>query len=340
MMNKLGGLMKVAVNGFGRIGRDVVRIIFERGEKDLELVAINDLSDKVSSARLFKYDSLYGRFNGTVEVTEEGFAINGHNIKLTAEKDPEALPWAELGVDLVIDSTGVFTKREGAEKHLKAGAKKVIITAPATDEDKTIVMGVNDNEYDPANHNIISNASCTTNCLAPLTKVLLREFGVKRGLMTTVHAYTNDQKIHDFAHKDPRRARAAALSMIPTTTGAAQAVAKALPEVKGKLTGYAVRVPVPTVSLVDLTVELEREASVEEINQAVKKYSEGELKGILGYEEDPLVSIDFQGDVRSSIFDPALTLTMGNLAKVVSWYDNEWGYSNRVVDLAKLVATK
>lgn len=332
--------MRVALNGFGRIGRDVVRIIFERGVEEFELVAINDPSDKETSARLFKYDSLYGRFNGTVEVSEEGFVINGKKVVVTSERDPLLLPWKELGVDLVIDSTGVFTDREGASKHITAGAKKVIITAPAKKEDITIVMGVNEDKYDPANHHIISNASCTTNCLAPLTKVLLEEFGVKRGLMTTIHAYTNDQNIHDNKHRDPRRARAAALSMIPTTTGAASAVAKVLPQVEGKLTGYAVRVPTPTVSVVDLTVELEREATVEEINAAVKKYSEGELKGILGYEAEPLVSIDFQGDVRSSIFDPALTLTMGNLAKVVSWYDNEWGYSNRVVDLAKFVATK
>lgn len=332
--------MRVALNGFGRIGRDVVRIIFERGVEEFELVAINDPSDKETSARLFKYDSLYGRFNGTVEVSEEGFVINGKKVVVTSERDPLLLPWKELGVDLVIDSTGVFTDREGASKHITAGAKKVIITAPAKKEDITIVMGVNEDKYDPTNHHIISNASCTTNCLAPLTKVLLEEFGVKRGLMTTIHAYTNDQNIHDNKHRDPRRARAAALSMIPTTTGAASAVAKVLPQVEGKLTGYAVRVPTPTVSVVDLTVELEREATVEEINAAVKKYSEGELKGILGYEAEPLVSIDFQGDVRSSIFDPALTLTMGNLAKVVSWYDNEWGYSNRVVDLAKFVATK
>ncbi|MDO4778352.1 MAG: type I glyceraldehyde-3-phosphate dehydrogenase [Tissierellia bacterium] len=332
--------MRVALNGFGRIGRDVVRIIFENGVKEFELVAINDPSDKETSARLFKHDSLYGKFNGTVEVVEEGFEINGKKVVVTAERDPLLLPWKELKVDLVIDSTGVFTDREGASKHIEAGAKKVIITAPAKKEDITIVMGVNDDQYDPEKHNIISNASCTTNCLAPLTKVLLNEFGVKRGLMTTIHAYTNDQNIHDNKHRDPRRARAAALSMIPTTTGAASAVAKVLPQVEGKLTGYAVRVPTPTVSVVDLTVELEREATVEEINAAVKKYSEGELKGILGYEAEPLVSIDFQGDERSSIFDPALTLTMGNLAKVVSWYDNEWGYSNRVVDLAKLVATK
>ena len=332
--------MKVALNGFGRIGRDVVRQIFERKESDLELVAINDLGDIATSARLFKYDSIYGKFGGTVEVVEGNLVIDGQKIDYLGERDPEQLPWKEMGVDLVIDSTGVFTKRDGAQKHINAGAKKVIITAPATDEDITIVMGVNEEKYDSEKHNIISNASCTTNCLAPLTKVLLKEFGIKRGLMTTVHAFTNDQRLHDNQHKDPRRSRAATLSMIPTTTGAAKAVALAIPEVKGKLTGYAVRVPVPTVSLVDLTVELEKEATVEEINAAVKKASENELKGILGYEEEPLVSKDFQGDPRSSIFDPALTLTIGNLAKVVSWYDNEWGYSNRVVDLAKFVATK
>ncbi|NLW51893.1 MAG: type I glyceraldehyde-3-phosphate dehydrogenase [Tissierellia bacterium] len=332
--------MKVALNGFGRIGRDVVRIMHENDVKELELVAINDPGDLETSARLFKYDSLYGKFNGTVEVKEGAMVLDGKEVKYTSDRDPANLPWAELGVDLVIDSTGVFTDKEGASKHLTAGAKKVIITAPAKNEDITIVMGVNQDKYDPENHHIISNASCTTNCLAPLTKVLIENFGVKRGLMTTIHAYTNDQNIHDNKHRDPRRARAAALSMIPTTTGAAKAVALVLPEVKGKLTGYAVRVPTPTVSLVDLTVELEKEASVEEINAAVKKASENELKGILGYSEDPLVSIDFQEDSRSSIFDPELTLTLGNLAKVVSWYDNEWGYSSRVVDLAKYVATK
>ncbi len=332
--------MKVALNGFGRIGRDVVRQIFENDVKEFELVAINNPGDINTSARLFKYDSLYGKFNGTFEVKDDAYIINGKEVKYLSDRDPLNLPWEELGVDIVIDSTGVFTDRDGASKHIQAGAKKVVITAPAKNEDITIVMGVNDKDYDPAKHNIISNASCTTNCLAPLTKVLLSEFGVKRGLMTTIHAYTNDQNIHDNAHKDARRARAAALSMIPTTTGAAKAVARVLPQVEGKLTGYAVRVPTPTVSLVDLTVELEKEATVEEINAAVKKASENELKGILGYEEEPLVSIDFQQDPRSSIFDPALTLTMGNLAKVVSWYDNEWGYSNRVVDLVKMIATK
>lgn len=332
--------MKVALNGFGRIGRDVVRIMYESKVDELELVAINDPSDLETVARLFKYDSLYGKFEGTVEAKDGALLIDGKEVKFTSDREPENLPWGELGVDLVIDSTGVFTKREGAEKHIKAGAKKVIITAPATDEDITIVMGVNEDKYDAEKHNIISNASCTTNCLAPLTKVLIENFGVKRGLMTTIHAYTNDQNLHDNKHKDARRARAAALSMIPTTTGAAKAVSLVLPQVEGKLTGYAVRVPTPTVSLVDLTVELEKEASVEEINEAVKKASENELKGILGYSDEPLVSIDFQEDSRSSIFDPELTLTMGNLAKVVSWYDNEWGYSNRVVDLAKYIATK
>lgn len=331
--------MKVALNGFGRIGRDVVRIMFEHDE-NIDLVAINDLTNIDTAARLFQYDSLYGKFEGEVEVKENAIVIDGKEILFSAERNPEDLPWGKMGVDLVIDSTGVFTDKEGASKHLKAGAKKVLITAPAKGADRTIVMGVNQDDYNPETDHIISNASCTTNCLAPLTKVLLEEFGVKRGLMTTIHAYTSDQRLHDNAHKDPRRARAAGLSMIPTTTGAAQAVAKVLPQVEGKLTGYAVRVPTPTVSLVDLTVELEREATVEEINNAVKKYSEGELKGILGYEETPLVSIDFQGDNRSSIFDPALTLTMGNMAKVVSWYDNEWGYSNRVVDLAKYIASK
>ena len=333
--------MKVALNGFGRIGRDVIRIIFENDVKEIDLVAINFTHDIEEGARLFKYDSLYGKFPGTVEAKDGNLVINGKEIVITNDRNPENLPWKDLGIDLVIDSTGAFNYREGAMKHITAGAKKVLLTAPCKNEDITVVMGVNEEKYDPANHNIISNASCTTNCLAPVTKVLLEEFGIKRGLMTTVHAYTNDQNIHDNVHKkDPRRARAAALSMIPTTTGAAKAVAKVIPEVEGKLTGYAVRVPVPTVSLVDLTVELEKEVTSEDINAAIKKASEGELKGILGYSDEPLVSIDFQQDSRSSIFDPALTETMGNLVKVVSWYDNEWGYSNRVVDLAKYIATR
>lgn len=332
--------MKVAINGFGRIGRDVARIILEENKEGLELVAINDTGKKEVSAKLFKHDSLYGKFSKNIEITENGMILGDKEVRFTSEREPENLPWAELGVELVIDSTGAFRTKEEAARHLTAGAKKVLITAPAKGVDKTIVMGVNDSEYDPATDVVVSNASCTTNCLAPIVKVLLAEFGIEKGLMTTIHAYTSDQNLHDNKHSDIRRARAAALSQVPTTTGAAEAVAQVLPEVKGKLTGFAVRVPTPTVSLVDLTVELSKEASVEEINAAMKKYSEGELKGILGYSEDELVSIDFQGDSRSSIFDPHLTLTLGNLAKVVSWYDNEWGYSNRVVDLAQLIASK
>lgn len=332
--------MKIAINGFGRIGRDVARIILENCTEGLELVAINDTGDKETSSKLFKYDSLYGKFSKSIELTDKGMKFDGEEVVFTSEREPENLPWEELGVELVIDSTGAFRTKESASRHITAGAKKVLITAPAKGVDRTIVMGVNDKEYNPETDVVVSNASCTTNCLAPLVKVLLENFGVEKGLMTTIHAYTNDQNIHDNKHGDIRRARAAALSQIPTTTGAASAVAEVLPEVKGKLTGIAVRVPTPTVSLVDLTVQLGKEASVEEINAAFKKASEGELNGVLGYAEDELVSIDYQGDSRSSIFDPFLTYTIGDLAKVVSWYDNEWGYSNRVVDLAQLIATK
>lgn len=332
--------MRVALNGFGRIGRDVTRILFEEDVKELELVAINIISDYEANARLFKYDSLYGKFNGTVEVKGDEMIINGKSVKIVSDKDPRNLPWKELDIDLVIDSTGAFRDREGLSKHIEAGAKKVMITAPAKGEDITIVMGVNEDKYDKENHNIISNASCTTNCLAPFTKVILEKFGIVKGLMTTVHAYTNDQNIHDNNHKDPRRARAAALSMIPTTTGAAKAVALVLPELKGKLNGYAVRVPVPTVSIVDVCFELEKETTKEEINAALKEAAETNLKGILGFAEQPLVSIDYQQDPRSSIVDADLTMVNGNMAKIVSWYDNEWGYSNRVVDLAKYIATR
>ncbi len=332
--------LKVALNGFGRIGRDVFRIIFE-DNYDLDLVAVNASGDRNTNLHLLKYDSLYGRFNGEVGLDGEGnFVINGKTVKTLDSRDPEKLPWGELGVDIVIDSTGAFRDREGLSKHITAGAKKVIVTAPAKNEDITIVLGVNEDKYDAENHHIISNASCTTNCLAPVAKVLLQEFGIVKGLMTTIHAYTSDQVLLDKKHKDLRRGRAAALSLIPTTTGAAKAVALVLPELKGKLNGYAVRVPTPTVSMVDLTVELEKEATKEEINAAMKAASEGALKGILGYEEEPLVSIDFQGDPRSSIFDPEQTMVIGNMAKVVSWYDNEWGYSKRVVDLAKMIADR
>lgn len=332
--------MKVAVNGFGRIGRDVVRLLVQNNDPDLELVAVNIISDLEGNAHLFKYDSIYGIFDGEVKVDGDDLTLGDKVIKVVNDRDPENLPWEELGVDLVIDSTGAFRDKEGLSKHLKAGAKKVILTAPGKGVDRTIVLGVNDDEYDPENDVIISNASCTTNCLAPVVKVINDNFGIKKGLMTTVHAYTNDQKLHDDSHKDIRRARAAALSMIPTTTGAAKAVAQVIPEMEGKLTGYAIRVPIPTVSITDVVFEIEKEATVEDINAAIKKASENEMKGILGYSDDKLVSIDFQGDPRSSIFDADLTLVNGNMIKVASWYDNEWGYSNRVVDLAKLVATK
>lgn len=332
--------MKVAVNGFGRIGRDVVRLLVQNNDPDLELVAVNIISDLEGNAHLFKYDSIYGIFDGEVKVNGDDLTLGDKVIKVVNDRDPENLPWEELGVDLVIDSTGAFRDKEGLSKHLKAGAKKVILTAPGKGVDRTIVLGVNDDEYDPENDVIISNASCTTNCLAPVVKVINDNFGIVKGLMTTVHAYTNDQKLHDDSHKDIRRARAAALSMIPTTTGAAKAVAQVIPEMEGKLTGYAIRVPIPTVSITDVVFEIEKEATVEDINAAIKKASENEMKGILGYSDDKLVSIDFQGDPRSSIFDADLTLVNGNMIKVASWYDNEWGYSNRVVDLAKLVATK
>lgn len=331
--------MKVAVNGFGRIGRDVVRQIFEREEKDLELVAINFSADINTMAHLFKYDSLYGKFKGTIEVEEDAFIINNKVVKIVNDRNPSNLPWKELGVELVIDSTGAFTDAEGLGKHIEAGAKKVILTAPGKGI-KTIVLGVNDDSYDPEKDHIISNASCTTNCLAPVAKVIDDNFGIKRGLMTTIHAYTGDQNLHDNKHKDLRRARAAALSMVPTTTGAAKAVALVLPQLEGKLNGYAVRVPTPTVSLTDITLELNKDVTKEEINEAIKKASENELRGILGFSDEKLVSIDFQGDPRSSIFDADLTTVIdGNFVKVVSWYDNEWGYSQRVVDLAKKVAT-
>lgn len=331
--------MKIAVNGFGRIGRDVVRILCERKDPDLDLVAINITSDLETNAHLFKHDSLYGHYNGTVEVKENKLVVDGKEITIVSDRDPANLPWKDLGVELVIDSTGVFKDEESLGKHISAGAKKVILTAPGKGI-KTIVVGVNCNEYDPEKHHIISNASCTTNCLAPVAKVLDEKFGIEEGLMTTIHAYTSDQKIHDAHHKDRRRARAAALSMVPTTTGAAKAVSLVLPQLEGKLTGLAIRVPTPTVSITDLTVRLNKKVTKEEINNAMKEASENELKGILGYSDEQLVSIDFQGDNRSSIFDADMTYVIGDMVKVASWYDNEWGYSQRVVDLAKIVATK
>ncbi|SHH94307.1 type I glyceraldehyde-3-phosphate dehydrogenase [Sporanaerobacter acetigenes] len=332
--------LKVGISGFGRIGRDVLRIYMEEGIDDFEIVALNASGDLNTLAHLFKYDSLYGKFNGTMEVVEDGFIINGKKIKVVAHRNPEEIPWKELGVDLVIESTGAFRDREGVMKHINAGAKKVLITAPAKNEDITIVMGVNEDKYDPAKHNIISNASCTTNCLAPVAKVIVDKFGVKKGLMTTVHSYTNDQQILDKRHKDLRRARAAAESIIPTTTGAAKAVALVIPELKGKLNGFAMRVPTPTVSVVDVVFEVEKATTAEEVNQALKEASEGSMKGILGFSDEPLVSVDYKGDPRSSIVDGLSTMAIDNMVKVVSWYDNEWGYSRRVVDLAGYIANK
>ena len=330
--------IKVGINGFGRIGRLAFRAMVK--DPAIEVVAVNDLGDIPTMAHLLKYDSVHGRAFDEVEVTEEGFVADGYAVKVLSERDPNNLPWGELGVEVVVESTGIFKTGELASAHIKAGAKKVVITCLAKGEDATIVMGVNDGEYDAEKHNIISNASCTTNCLAPVAKVLMENFGIKRGYMNTIHSYTNDQKILDLPHKDLRRARAAAMSMIPTTTGAARAVALVLPELKGKLDGFATRVPTPDGSMVDLTVELDREVTAEEINAAMKKAAEGELAGILEYTEDPIVSIDIVGNDHSSIFDSGLTMVMGgksNLVKVVSWYDNEWGYSNRVKDLVKIL---
>lgn len=330
---------KIGINGFGRIGRNVFRASLAK--KDIEIVAINDLTDAKTLAHLLKYDSVHGIFDAEVKAGENCIYVNGKEIKVIAEMDPAKLPWGELGVDIVVESTGRFTQRDKAAAHLAAGAKKVIISAPAKEEDITIVMGVNHDKYDAANHHVISNASCTTNCLAPFAKVLNDNFGIKRGLMTTVHAYTNDQRILDLPHKDLRRARAAGQSIIPTTTGAARAVALVLPELKGKLNGFAMRVPTPNVSVVDLVAELEKPATAEEINAKLKEAAEGELKGVLGYTDEPLVSKDFCGNANSSIVDGLSTMVIeDNMVKVVSWYDNEWGYSNRVLDLASYIASK
>ncbi|MFA5524395.1 MAG: type I glyceraldehyde-3-phosphate dehydrogenase [Tissierellales bacterium] len=332
--------IKVAINGFGRIGRNVMRIAFENNVKELEVVAVNSSQSPASLAHLFKYDTCFGKFEGEVGVAEDAIIVNGKEVKVVNNRDPEGLPWTELGVDLVIESSGKFRDKESNMKHIKAGAKKVIITAPGKNEDATIVMGVNDKDYDPVNHVIVSNASCTTNCLAPFAKVIVEKFGVVKGLMTTVHAYTNDQRILDGSHKDLRRARAAAESIIPTTTGAAKAVALVIPELKGKLNGMAMRVPTPTVSVVDVVFEVERSTSAEEVNQALKEAADGELKGILGFSDEPLVSIDYRKDPRSSIIDGLSTMVIDDMVKIVSWYDNEWGYSARVVDLAVLMANK
>lgn len=331
--------VKLGINGFGRIGRIVFRAALNNPE--VEVVAVNDLTDAKMLAHLLKYDSVHGTLDQDVTVDGDYLVVAGQRVKVLAERDPAQLGWGDLGVDIVVESTGRFTKRADAAKHLEAGAKKVIISAPASDEDITIVMGVNEDQYDAANHDVISNASCTTNCLAPFAKVLNDNFGIKRGMMTTIHSYTNDQQILDLPHKDYRRARAAAESMIPTTTGAAKAVALVLPELKGKLNGMAMRVPTPNVSVVDLVAELEKEATAEEINAALKAAAEGELKGILEYSELPLVSRDYNGTTQSSTIDALSTMVMeGNMVKVLSWYDNETGYSNRVVDLAAYIAKK
>jgi glyceraldehyde 3-phosphate dehydrogenase len=330
---------KVAINGFGRIGRNLFRAAFK--SQEIEIVAINDLTDAKTLAHLLKYDSIHGILDAKVEAEGNSIIVDGKPIRILKERNPSDLPWKELRVDIVIESTGLFTNREDAEKHLKAGAGKVLISAPGKNSDITICMGVNENDYDPAAHQVISNASCTTNCLAPVAKVLLQEFGIVKGLMTTVHAYTNDQQILDLPHKDLRRARAAAVSMIPTTTGAAKAVALVLPELKGKLDGMAVRVPTPNVSLIDLVVQTEKDTTVEEVNAVLKKTAEGPLKGILEYSDLPLVSRDFNGNPASSIVDALSTAVIGgNMVKVLSWYDNEWGYSNRLLDLARFVAKK
>ena len=334
--------VRVGINGFGRIGRQSLKAILERSP-ELEVVAVNDLVDVPTNALLFAHDSTYGNFHGTVTHTDDAIVINGKSVKVLQIKDPATLPWADLGVDIVIESTGIFTDAEKARAHITAGAKKVLISAPAKNEDITIVLGVNDQLYDPAKHTIISNASCTTNCLAPFAKVLNDAFGIEKGVMNTIHSYTNDQRILDVAHKDPRRARSAGLNMIPTTTGAAKALALVIPELKGKVDGFSLRVPTPTVSIVDFAVNLRDETTKEAINDAFRAAAAGPLKGILGVSDEPLVSVDFRGDSRSSIVDSALTMVIGgtgNFAKVLSWYDNEWGYSCRVADVTKLIASK
>ena len=333
-------VVKVGINGFGRIGRNIFRAAIEN--RSIDFVAINDLPTPINSlAHLLKYDSILGELKVSVETKENLLIVNGKEIKVLSYKDPAEIPWASLGVQIVVDSTGVFREKEKAIKHINAGAKKVIITAPAINEDITIVLGVNEGMYNPSKHHIISNASCTTNCLAPLAKVLIENFGIKRGLMTTIHSYTNDQKVLDLVHKDLRRSRAAALSMIPTTTGAAKAVSLVLPELKGKLDGLAIRVPTPNVSLVDLVCEVEKDTSKEEVNRAFKEAAEGKLNKILEYCDKPLVSKDFNGNPSSSIVDAALTTVIDKrLVKVLSWYDNEWGYSCRVIDLIEYIANK
>ncbi|MCR4430822.1 MAG: type I glyceraldehyde-3-phosphate dehydrogenase [Tepidanaerobacteraceae bacterium] len=333
--------IKVGINGFGRIGRNSFKAAFNK-HPEIEIVAVNDLYDTQILAHLLKYDSVFGTFDAKVEAKDSSLVVNGKEIKIFAEKDPANIPWKDLGVDIVVESSGVFTSKDKAVKHIEAGgAKKVIISAPAKGEDITIVMGVNEEKYNPKEHHVISNASCTTNCLAPVAKVLMDNFGIKKGLMNTVHSYTNDQRILDLPHKDLRRARAAALNIIPTTTGAAKAVALVIPELKGKLNGFALRVPTPTVSIVDFTCQLEKGATAEQVNAALKEAAEGKMKGILGYTEEPLVSMDFKGCELSSIVDGLSTMVIeDDFVKVISWYDNEWGYSNRVMDLVAYIANK
>jgi glyceraldehyde 3-phosphate dehydrogenase len=332
---------KIGINGFGRVGRLTLRAINQYHRGELDVAAINDLTDTKTNAHLFKWDSSYGQYNGKVEAASDAIVVDGHPIKVLAERDPANIKWKDLGVEIVIESTGLFTDAPKAAAHRQGGAKKVIISAPAKNEDVTIVLGVNEDKYDPLKHNIISNASCTTNCLAPVAKVLQQNFGIVKGLMTTIHAYTNDQRILDQQHKDLRRARSAGLSMIPTTTGAAKAISLVLPELKGKLHGFAIRVPTPSVSVVDLVADLAKEATVEQVNAAFKAAAEGPLKGILAYCEEELVSIDFKGNPASSIVDSLNTMSIGgNMVKVIAWYDNEWGYSCRLADLAAFVAGK
>ncbi|MDG9727961.1 MULTISPECIES: type I glyceraldehyde-3-phosphate dehydrogenase [unclassified Streptomyces] len=332
--------IRVGINGFGRIGRNYFRALLEQGA-DIEIVAVNDLGDTATTAHLLKYDTILGRLKQEVSHTEDTITVGDKTVKVLAERNPADIPWGELGVDIVIESTGIFTKKADAEKHIAGGAKKVLISAPAKDEDVTIVMGVNQDSYDPANHHVISNASCTTNCVAPMAKVLDENFGIVKGLMTTVHAYTNDQRILDFPHKDLRRARAAAENIIPTTTGAAKATALVLPQLKGKLDGMAMRVPVPTGSVTDLVLELSREVTKEEVNAAFQKAAEGELKGILEYTEDAIVSSDIVNAPASCTFDSSLTMVQdGKSVKVIGWYDNEWGYSNRLVDLTVFIGNQ
>ena len=333
--------IKVGINGFGRIGRNIMRAALQSGERDIDFVAVNDITSPETLAHLFKYDSVLGNLSDEVAVDGDGLRVGERRFKVLSERDPAALPWGDLGVEIVVESTGIFTKRDDAAKHLAGGAKTVIISAPAKGPDLTLVLGVNDDTYDPARHRIISNASCTTNCLAPVAKVLHESFGLRRGWMTTVHSYTNDQKLLDLPHKDLRRARAAGVSMIPTTTGAAVAVGQVLPELQGRLDGIAMRVPTPNVSVVDLVAEVDRKASAEEINAAFGAAASGRLAGILQLSEEPLVSIDFKGNPHSSIVDASYTKVMeGDFVKVLSWYDNEWGYSSRCVDLVKLIAGK